>query len=190
MFSPDLHPPPLPPLPFVSEAAAISTNNEIDRPHLFSYLGNKKPGACTGPRATTIILRDDDTRLLNVAEWGYRSAGTGRYRKSWAKSAPTSLINHRFQFFLSSQDEILLEKAGVWMKTVGQRGFQLPCNSQQMFVLFVYAYLSSARLHLILLANKHKQYANISAIERKRKTRGFGYCCTFNIERFIFCKLQ
>lgn len=43
---------------FIPKAAVISLNNEIDRPHLFSYLGNKSRGACTTLWATAIILGD------------------------------------------------------------------------------------------------------------------------------------
>lgn len=43
---------------FIPKAAVILLNNEIDRPHLFSYLGNKSRGACTTLWATAIILGD------------------------------------------------------------------------------------------------------------------------------------
>lgn len=53
---------------------------------------------------------------------GYLSARAGRYRKTFAKGGPTGLINLRLLLFLS-QDEFLLENAGVWLK-IGMNGAQ------------------------------------------------------------------
>lgn len=108
MFSPDLHPPPPPPV--VPEAAAIALNNEIDRPHLFSYLGNA--GSMHGAKSHSHNPRGEDTRLLNAAEWGLSVSRGGQIQEDLCQ---TGLINLRFLLFLS-QDEILLEKAGVWLK--------------------------------------------------------------------------
>lgn len=55
--------------------------------------------------------------------------------------------------------------------------------------LFVYGCLSSAGLHLTLLANNQKQYATMSAIKTKKKQKKkqlFEYCCPFIVNIGFF----